>query len=284
MVNIVIRIFEEKDIISIEEILKITEWDNQYINGQLEAIKNLCTRNTGEIQVAINNDVIVGFIQVEHYNWNRLSHIHGLIVHPDFRRLGIAKKLVKSIENSSKANDNRGIFVDTPINNFNGRKFYTSIGFNEAYIMPNFYENNLDGVTFQKFFEKNYKIDLNTVFEELKSREPIFHHPDKFGKNEQDILEQMCEGFWEVGASGNVYTQQDALEILPIRYNDPNYHDIWEAKDFKIMQIAPNNYLLTYILIQNNTRITRRSTIWRKQNDKWKILYHQGTIVSETNP
>jgi len=123
-------------------------------------------------------------------------------------------------------------------------------------------------------------IQENSVLEELKAREPIFHYPDKFGKSEQDILAQMCDEFWEVGASGNVYTKQDVLDTLLARYNDLNYQDIWETKDFQLTQIAPDNYLLTYVLIQDKTRLTRRSTSWRKVNGQWKILYHQGTIIS----
>jgi aminoglycoside 6'-N-acetyltransferase len=123
------------------------------------------------------------------------------------------------------------------------------------------------------------EFDENKILDELKSREPIFHHPEKFGKTKEDIERQMCDEFWEVGASGNVYTKQDVIETLLERYNNPNYQDIWEAKDFAITKIAPDNYLLTYILIQDKTRVTRRSTLWRKKNGDWKILYHQGTIV-----
>ncbi len=118
-----------------------------------------------------------------------------------------------------------------------------------------------------------------SILEELKEREPIFHHPDKFGRSERDIIEQVCDEFWEVGASGNVYKKQDVVETLLDRYSDPAYEDIWETKDFVLSEIAPDNYLLTYVLIQNKTRVTRRSTIWRKVNGQWKILYHQGTIV-----
>jgi hypothetical protein len=121
------------------------------------------------------------------------------------------------------------------------------------------------------------KFDENKILDELKSREPIFHHPEKFGKTKQDIENQMCDEFWEVGASGHVYTKKDALETLVEPYNNPNYQDIWETSDFKLTQIAADNYLLTYILIQNDVRRTRRSTIWRKINNQWKILYHQGT-------
>lgn len=125
------------------------------------------------------------------------------------------------------------------------------------------------------------EIAKKQILEELQSREPIFHHPDKFGRVEQDILNQMCDEFREVGASGNVYTKQYVINILLERYNDPEYQDIWEAKDFELIQISENNYLLTYVLIQNKVRVTRRSTIWCKVNNTWKILYHQGTLIEE---
>jgi hypothetical protein len=127
------------------------------------------------------------------------------------------------------------------------------------------------------------EFDENKILDELKSREPIFHHPEKFGKTKEDIERQMCDEFWEVGASGNVYTKQDVIETLLERYNNPNYQDIWEAKDFAITKIAPNNYLVTYVLIQEKTRVTRRSTLWRRINGDWKILYHQGTVIDGRN-
>ncbi|MFN7038501.1 MAG: GNAT family N-acetyltransferase [Alphaproteobacteria bacterium] len=162
-------------------------------------------------------------------------------------------------------------FVDPDLNNIAAIKSYEKAGF-------------------KKFGERKDTHEIwmllnmhDQILEQLKSREPIFHHPSKFGKTKEDILNQICEEFWEVGASGTVYSKQDVIDTLLERYNDPDYQDIWEAKDFKLIQIAPDNYLLTYVLIQNKIRITRRSTIWRKINDNWKILYHQGTIVSEKN-
>jgi hypothetical protein len=123
----------------------------------------------------------------------------------------------------------------------------------------------------------------HSILEELKSREPIFHHPEMFGKKKQDIENQMCDEFWEVGASGNVYTKQDVIDALRDRYNDPDYQDIWKATDFALTKIAPDNYLLTYLLIQHQKRVTRRSTIWRRVDRDWKILYHQGTVIEGTN-
>lgn len=54
----------------------------------------------------------------------------------------------------------------------------------------------------------------DNILEELKIREPIFHHPEKFGKTKQAIEAQMCDEFWEVGASGNPYFRQEVVETL----------------------------------------------------------------------
>jgi hypothetical protein len=32
--------------------------------------------------------------------------------------------------------------------------------------------------------------------------------------------------------------------------------------------------------LQQGARNTRRATIWRRTPDGWKVVYHQGTVVS----
>ena len=54
--------------------------------------------------------------------------------------------------------------------------------------------------------------------------------------------------------------------------------DIWEASDFRCQRLAKDLYLLTYTL-QDGVRLTRRSTIWRRTVEGWKVVFHQGTIV-----
>ena len=91
--------------------------------------------------------------------------------------------------------------------------------------------------------------------------------------------------FHEVGASGRRYSRESVLDGVVKRYEDPQYNGIesppeslWKTMDFKCLEIAANNYLLTYTLIQG-ARVTRRATIWRRNGAAWKIVYHQGTIV-----
>lgn len=122
------------------------------------------------------------------------------------------------------------------------------------------------------------------VLEELKQREPLFHHPE-FGRTHRDFENMTDVAFWEVGASGRRYSREQVLNDLAKRYENPEYCGIhsppenaWEAKDFHCLEIAADNFLLTYTLVQG-PRVTRRATIWRRAGTNWKIVYHQGTIV-----
>jgi hypothetical protein len=117
---------------------------------------------------------------------------------------------------------------------------------------------------------------LAQVLYELRQREPIFHRPE-FGTTRQDFEQMTDPAFWEVGASGRRYSREYVLNTLEKRSQNP-VEETWETQDFHCLELGATTYLLTYTLIQGE-RVTRRSTIWRKAELGWKILYHQGTII-----
>ena len=120
--------------------------------------------------------------------------------------------------------------------------------------------------------------ELRPIVEELKAREPLFHRPE-FGTTRIDFENMMDGAFWEIGASGRRYSREYVLEVLDARRRDPA-PDHWETSDFHCAEIAAGNYLLTYTLRQED-RLTRRTSIWRKTDAGWKIVFHQGTIVAD---
>lgn len=117
---------------------------------------------------------------------------------------------------------------------------------------------------------------LIPVLEELKSREPIFHRPE-WGITRGDFENMTDPSFWEVGASGRRYSREFILDTLDDRVLK-GYEDVWETQGFHCLEIAPDNYLVSYTLLQG-ARVTRRATLWRRTKSGWKILYHQGTVV-----
>jgi ribosomal protein S18 acetylase RimI-like enzyme len=139
---------------SIRKILTKIGWAEQYISSAEQNMQNLAQdkENYG-VYLAITGEVAVGFLYVQYYAWNQLSQIHGLAVDPDFHRQGAASVLVARAEEFARSKKARGIYVDTPTSNTRGRKFYEAVGYQPGYIMPRYYEDGLDGVTYQKFFE-----------------------------------------------------------------------------------------------------------------------------------
>lgn len=121
--------------------------------------------------------------------------------------------------------------------------------------------------------------EILKVSQELKKREPIFHHPE-YGTSREDFKNMTEETFWEVEASGKCYSREFILDTLEKRFQNPQ-NEQWEIQDFNCMKLSENNYLATYTLIQDKVRTTRRSTLWKKYKDDWKIVYHQGTMVEQ---
>lgn len=119
--------------------------------------------------------------------------------------------------------------------------------------------------------------ELTDILAELVSREPIFHRPE-LGVTRADFENMTVTDFWEVGASGRCYGREYVLDQLEKRHAVPHV-DICETTDFRCRRLAQDVYLLTYTLLQNDERRTRRSTVWQRTLEGWKIVFHQGTIV-----
>ena len=121
--------------------------------------------------------------------------------------------------------------------------------------------------------------ELQEVFAELTRREPIFHRAE-LGTTRTDFERMTAEDFWETGASGRRYSRQFVLDELEKRFAAP-HEDVWETSEFQCRRLGEDLYLLTYTLLQDHVRLTRRATIWRKTPEGWKIVYHQGTVVQD---
>jgi len=142
----------EEEMIQIRNLLKLVNWNEQQIKGQLEAIKKFLKDKNCLVLFAWEGHEIIGYLSAQFYPWNRLGQIHGLVIHPDCRRRGFASQLVKEAEVFMRAKQGRGVYVDTPIDNISGCTFYKNNHYRQAYVMPEYYDEGQDGVTFLKLF------------------------------------------------------------------------------------------------------------------------------------
>ena len=123
--------------------------------------------------------------------------------------------------------------------------------------------------------------ELTDVLAELSRLEPIFHWPP--ADMSRDALKKMTvDDFWETGASGRRYAREFVFDVLQQRMSKTE-PDVWEISDLYCRKLAEEVYLLTYTLLQDRTRLTRRATIWQRVADGWKIVYHQGTEVQDAS-
>ncbi|TCA21663.1 DUF4440 domain-containing protein [Rhizobium leguminosarum bv. viciae] len=119
--------------------------------------------------------------------------------------------------------------------------------------------------------------DLHAILGELRAREPLFHHRE-LGTSRGDLLKMTADDFWEIGASGKAYDREFVIENLLEFYKKPEPEG-WSCSEFSIRQLAAGLYQLNYILQQPDRR-TRRTTLWRKNEDAWQIVFHQGTVIT----
>jgi hypothetical protein len=114
---------------------------------------------------------------------------------------------------------------------------------------------------------------------ELRAREPIFHRSPA-GTTRTEFAATISDDYWEVGASGTVYGREEVLDVLERRYADPGYDPMagLELSDFACRDAGAGTWLVTYRLRQD-ARLTRRVTVWRREDGRWIALYHQGTVI-----
>ncbi len=92
-------------------------------------------------------------------------------------------------------------------------------------------------------------------------------------KDPTTVAELLSEDFREFGASGRVWGRAAILAELaaetPYQITSDN---------FECQRLSTHLALLTYVATNPN-RKTLRSSLWRLEENRWRILFHQGTVI-----
>lgn len=138
----------------IRQLLEKIGWAVQYVDAGVLTLDTLDSQSlNARIYAAEQEGLLVGWIAIEFREWNRLAQIQGLAVDPSLHRQGIATQLITQAEQFAQERGARGVYVDTPVSNQRGRKFYEAVGYEQDYVMTGYYEEGLDGVTYVKFLK-----------------------------------------------------------------------------------------------------------------------------------
>jgi GNAT superfamily N-acetyltransferase len=90
------------------------------------------------------------------------------------------------------------------------------------------------------------------------------------------LAELLDDEFIEFGSSGHIYTKSDLVAVLqaesPVAQTTSN---------FEVTFLAPDVALLTYRIRRHSEPSvqTLRSSVWRRTNGPWRMVFHQATIT-----
>lgn len=99
------------------------------------------------------------------------------------------------------------------------------------------------------------------------------------------LLELLAEDFEEVGASGRVFGRDQVLALL--MQEKPAEADELSMEDVQVRQLGTDLVQLRYLSRRrsaNGDRCAQRTSLWRRSEGKWQMLYHQGTLVPDGDP
>src|SRR3954464_3018700 len=106
--------------------------------------------------------------------------------------------------------------------------------------------------------------------EESMTKPDIRHSPEELGR-------LLADDFREFGGSGRVFNKGQIIEAMQ---NQPSF-DLW-LDEFEVQRLSPDAALVTYrghYRLPESEKVSHslRSSIWRNQNGRWEVVFHQGT-------
>jgi hypothetical protein len=96
-----------------------------------------------------------------------------------------------------------------------------------------------------------------------------------------DVAHLLADDFLEFGSSGRVFGKPQIVEAL--RSEPPVQRSL---TDFSARSLAPGVVLVTYRASRGNldgqpATTSLRSSIWKRIDGRWQVVFHQGTPASE---
>jgi hypothetical protein len=117
-------------------------------------------------------------------------------------------------------------------------------------------------------------VNCINLTESLQQLEEDLLRPD-VRRNPERIAQLLADDFREFGASGRIYGKAEILAALSTEAPAQI-----QLTDFACHQLTAEIALVTYQSQRtdaNGTRGALRSSVWIRRENRWQMLFHQGT-------
>ncbi|KPL60944.1 nuclear transport factor 2 family protein [Rossellomorea vietnamensis] len=114
----------------------------------------------------------------------------------------------------------------------------------------------------------------NTLKEQLQHLEEKLLKPET-RSSKTELSRILAEGFFEIGSSGKILYQDEEI-------SDGGIGTVQMTMDqFEIHPLSDEIILSTYRIFNEETQQhSLRSSIWKWIDERWQMVFHQGTRVS----
>ncbi len=101
-------------------------------------------------------------------------------------------------------------------------------------------------------------------------------------KSAKDVAELLADDFVEIGSSGRIFDKQATIDGL--QHESPAEISL---TDYQARILAPDVVLVTYRAVRSasapaQTTQSLRSSIWKRLDGRWQLVFHQGTPLLKT--
>ncbi len=88
------------------------------------------------------------------------------------------------------------------------------------------------------------------------------------------LEELLAEDFYEFGSSGTVWDRESVISALTMESPAA-----WSIANFKATALTEDVALVTYLATTGAGGSSLRSSIWKRDDGRWRMAFHQGTKI-----
>jgi len=118
----------------------------------------------------------------------------------------------------------------------------------------------------------------SSIAPQLRKLEEDLLQPE-IRKNREAVAALLADDFYEFGSSGRVFSKPEIIQAL--QTEEPAQISI---ADFRVRSLTTGIALVTYRAVKEGEaaqgiRTSLRSSVWVMRDEKWQMLFRQGTII-----